>query len=107
MITPRQYSPWSRTWVGTDLPEARQAAEELSYQGISPLSSRYFPVGGFSIVASFTAMAAPCSTERGAASLPMSVLTQPGQVELTEILSPARSLAKASVRPLRADFEEL
>ena len=35
------------------------------HQGISPLSSRYFPVGGLSIVASFTAMAAPCSTDPG------------------------------------------
>src|SRR5206468_13133405 len=84
----------------------RRAPAVARHQWISPLSSRYFPVGGESIVASFTAMAGPCSTVRGAASEPMSVLTQPGQVELTEIRSPARSLAKASVRAFNADFDE-
>src|SRR3954469_13086348 len=86
---------------------ARYPKSSTAYQGISPPSSRYFPVGGPSIVASLTAMAAPCSTVRGAASVPMSVLTQPGHTELTEIRSPARSLAKATVRPFNADFDEL
>ena len=49
------------------------------YQRISPLSLRNLPVGGSSIVASLTAMAAPCSTVRGAASVPRSVLTHPGE----------------------------
>ena len=61
-------------------------------------------MGGLSIVASLTAMAAPCSTVRGAASVPISVLTHPGQTELTEMRSPASSLAKARVNPFRAEF---
>src|SRR5271165_5296180 len=86
---------------------ARYPQSSTAYQGISPPSSRYLPVGGLSIVASLTAMAAPCSTVRGAASVPISVLTHPGQTELTEMRSAARSFAKAKVRPLRAVLEEL
>ncbi|BDA74888.1 hypothetical protein CAL7716_090540 [Calothrix sp. PCC 7716] len=49
-----------------------------------------------------TIIVAPCSTVRGAAEVPISVLTQPGQIELTVILSSAKSFAKDTVKAFNA-----
>jgi len=56
----------------------------LNYHGIRWRSRKNPPVGPLSgRVASHTGVSAPCATVRGARSPPMSVLTHPGQAELT------------------------
>ena len=81
-------------------------ASQPRYQGIGSRSRKKPPLGPSSgRVASQTAVSAPSSTERGALSPPIRVLTQPGQRELTRIPEPASSAASTRVRALSAVFE--
>ena len=50
-------------------------------------------------------MSAPSSTERGAFSPPMSVLTQPGLIEFTRMPLDFTSAARVMVRAFSAAFE--
>jgi hypothetical protein len=56
-------------------------------------------------VAAHTGVSAPSSTEREAFPPPISVLTQPGQTELTRIPLPRNSEARMRVRAFRAVLE--
>ncbi len=58
-------------------------------------------------VASHMIVSAPSSMERGASRPPMSVLTQPGQTELTAMLESASAAANWPVTPLSAVLEML
>ena len=78
----------------------------LNYHGIRWRSRKNPPVGPLSgRVASHTGVSAPCATLRGACLPPMSVLTHPGQAELTRILDPRVTLANRAVIAFNNVFE--
>src|SRR5260221_10834660 len=76
------------------------------YQGIGFLSRKNPPVGPLSgSIASQTAVCAPFSTLRLAVGPPISVRTQPGQIELTRIFSSAVAVATMRVSALSMVFD--
>ena len=78
------------------------------YQGMGLRSRMNKPVMDWGAsVASHTIVSAPCSTVSGASWPPMSVLTHPGQTELTAMWESRSAAANWPVTPLSAVLEML
>ena len=88
--------------------ENQTARGALSYQAIALRSRNRPPVGpSAGSVASQTGVSAPCSTERGARSEPISVLTQPGQAALINTSGTFTARASSAVSKFSPPLESL
>src|SRR6516162_8820813 len=83
----------------------RPVSHQAAHQGMTLRSRTNFPVRSSGASrASHTAVSAPCATSRSAFAPPMSVLTQPGQTELTATVLRS-SAARTPVTAFNAAFE--